>query len=101
LAGERTNAKDDRAGKYLVFQLGREEFGIRVLRVRENMGSKTARAVPQQPAHVKGVINLRDMVIPAVDLRLKFGLPAVEYYLHHRRSVARQRELSAARDVGG
>ena len=102
LAEKRTVAKDDRAGKYLVFQLGREEFGVRALKVREIMGVQdiTGRSAAARPC--KGcVINLRGKVIPAVDLRLKFGLPAVEYYLHHRRSVARQRELRAAGDVGG
>jgi purine-binding chemotaxis protein CheW len=70
---------DDRAGKYLVFHLGREEFGIRVLKVREIMGVQDITAVPQTPAYVKGVINLRGKVIPVVDLRLKFGLPETEY----------------------
>lgn len=70
---------DERAGKYLVFHLGREEFGIRVLKVREIMGVQEITAVPQTPPHVKGVINLRGKVIPVVDLRLKFGLPEVEY----------------------
>jgi purine-binding chemotaxis protein CheW len=74
-----TAKADERAGKYLVFLLGREEFGIRVLKVREIMGVQDITAVPQQPAHVKGVINLRGKVIPVVDLRLKFGLPPVEY----------------------
>ena len=73
------NKGDDRGGKYLVFQLGREEFGIRVLKVREIMGIQDITAVPQTPAHVKGVINLRGKVIPVVDLRLKFGLPEQEY----------------------
>ncbi|MFY9723929.1 MAG: chemotaxis protein CheW [Bryobacteraceae bacterium] len=80
---EREQAKalknDDRGGKYLVFELGREEFGIRVLKVREIMGIQDITAVPQTPAHVKGVINLRGKVIPVVDLRLKFGLPEQEY----------------------
>lgn len=70
---------EDRAGKYLVFHLGREEFGIRVLKVREIMGIQDITAVPQTPPHVKGVINLRGKVIPVLDLRLKFGLPPVEY----------------------
>jgi purine-binding chemotaxis protein CheW len=70
---------DGRGGKYLVFELGREEFGIRVLKVREIMGIQDITAVPQTPAHVKGVINLRGKVIPVVDLRLKFGLPEQEY----------------------
>ena len=84
LAFEREHATglrtdDDRGGKYLVFHLGREEFGIRVLKVREIMGIQDVTAIPQTPAHIKGVINLRGKVIPVVDLRLKFGLPEQEY----------------------
>lgn len=70
---------DERAGKYLVFQLGCEEFGIRVMKVREIMGIQDITAVPQTPTYVKGVINLRGKVIPVVDLRLKFGLLQAEY----------------------
>ena len=74
-----TAASDERAGKYLVFHLGKEEFGIRVLKVREIMGVQDITAVPQTPAYVKGVINLRGKVVPVVDLRLKFKLPEIEY----------------------
>src|SRR6266436_1928088 len=70
---------DARAGKYLTFHLSNEEFGIRVLKVREIMGIQEITAVPQTPVHVKGVINLRGKVVPVVDLRLKFALPAAEY----------------------
>lgn len=70
---------DQRSGKYLVFHLGREEFGIQVLKVREIMGIQDITAVPQTPAHVKGVLNLRGKVIPVVDLRLKFALPELAY----------------------
>lgn len=70
---------DHRPGKYLTFELGHEEFGIQVLRVREIMGIQDITAVPQTPAYVKGVINLRGKVIPVVDLRRKFGLPEIEY----------------------
>jgi purine-binding chemotaxis protein CheW len=70
---------DARAGKYLTFQLANEEFGIRVLKVREIMGLQEITAVPQTPPHIKGVINLRGKVVPVIDLRLKFGLPAAEY----------------------
>jgi purine-binding chemotaxis protein CheW len=70
---------DTRVGKYLTFQLANEEFGIRVLKVREIMGIQEITAVPQTPAHIKGVINLRGKVVPVVDLRLKFGLAAAEY----------------------
>ena len=70
---------DNRTGKYLAFHLGREEFAIQVLKVREIMGIQDITAVPQTPVFVKGVINLRGKVIPVVDLRLKFGLQEVEY----------------------
>ena len=70
---------DHRAGKYLTFQIGNEEFAIQVVRVREIMGVQEITAVPQTPAHVKGVINLRGKVIPVVDLRLNFGLSELAY----------------------
>jgi purine-binding chemotaxis protein CheW len=79
VAEERSAPSDSRAGKYLTFLLANEEFGIRVLKVREIMGMQDVTAVPQTPAHIKGVINLRGKVIPVIDLRLKFGLPAAEY----------------------
>jgi len=70
---------DPRAGKYLIFHLSGEEFAIPVLEVREIMGIQDITAVPQTPGYVRGVINLRGKVIPVIDLRLKFGLPQVEY----------------------
>ncbi len=74
-----TRTKEERAGKYLAFHLGPEEFGIQVLKVREIMGIQEITAVPHTPLHTKGVINLRGKVIPVVDLRLKFGMPEVPY----------------------
>ena len=70
---------EPRAGKYLVFHLGAEEYGIQVQKVREIMGVQEVTQVPQTPPHVKGVINLRGKVIPVLDLRLKFGLPDLAY----------------------
>ena len=75
----RHSAVDQRTGKYLTFLLGREEFAIQVLKVREIMGIQDITGVPQTPSYVKGVINLRGKVIPVVDLRLKFCLPEIEY----------------------
>src|SRR5436190_23988577 len=77
--GPAASQTDARVGKYLTFQLSNEEFGIRVLKVREIMGLQEITAVPQTPAHIKGVINLRGKVVPVIDLRLKFGLAAAEY----------------------
>jgi purine-binding chemotaxis protein CheW len=66
-------------GKYLTFTLAGEEYGLEILRVREIIGIMDITAVPQMPAHVRGVINLRGKVVPVVDLRVKFGMPSVEY----------------------
>jgi len=63
------------AGKYLTFALHRESFGIDVLKVREIIRLTTITAVPQMPAYVRGVINLRGKIIPVMDLRLRFGFP--------------------------
>lgn len=65
-------------GKYLTFALGHEEFGLEILKVREIIGYMEITAVPQTPAHVKGVINLRGQVIPVIDLRMKFGMEQAE-----------------------
>jgi purine-binding chemotaxis protein CheW len=67
------------AGKYLTFALGMEEYGLPVLKVREIIKMLDITQVPQVPAHVKGVINLRGKVIPVVDLRLKFGFAEQDY----------------------
>jgi purine-binding chemotaxis protein CheW len=72
-------AADPRAGKYLIFHLSGEEFAIPVLEVREIIGMQSITSVPQTPAYVRGVINLRGKVIPVIDLRAKFGLREAEY----------------------
>ncbi len=68
-----------REGKYLTFSLGGEEYGIGILKVREIIGMMTITSIPQTPHYIKGVINLRGKVIPVVDLRLKFGMNAIDY----------------------
>lgn len=68
----------ERAGKYLVFQVGKEELAIQVTRVREIIGFQEITAVPQTPDYIRGVFNLRGKLIPVIDLRRKFGLPATE-----------------------
>jgi purine-binding chemotaxis protein CheW len=70
---------DERAGKYLTFMLGKEEFGVGVLKVREIMGVTDITAMPQTPPYMKGVINLRGRITPVIDLRLKFGLGGIDY----------------------
>lgn len=68
----------DRGGKYLTFALGREEYGLEILKVREIIGYMEITAVPRSPGYVKGVINLRGQVIHVVDLRSKFAMEAAD-----------------------
>ena len=68
----------DKAGKYLTFTLGSEEYGLEILKVREIIGYMEITAVPQTPHYVKGVVNLRGQVIPVIDLRAKFGMETAE-----------------------
>ncbi|MFO1477537.1 MAG: chemotaxis protein CheW [Verrucomicrobiota bacterium] len=66
------------SGKYLTFTLQQESYGIDVLQVREIIRLTDITAVPQMPAYVKGVINLRGKIIPVIDLRLRFGFANVD-----------------------
>ena len=64
------------SGKYLTFSLHHESYGIDVLKVREIIRVTNITAVPQMPAYVRGVINLRGKIIPVMDLRKRFDFPA-------------------------
>lgn len=68
-----------REGQYLTFTLNEQLFGIPIEVVREINQLPEITPIPQAPAAVAGVINLRDKVIPVVDLRRKFNLPARDY----------------------
>ena len=65
-------------GKYLTFMLAGEEYGLEILKVREIIGLMDITVVPRTPPYVRGVINLRGKIIPVVDLRVKFGMEAIE-----------------------
>lgn len=67
------------AGKYLTFTLDNEEYGIALLKVKDIIGMMPITAVPQMPKYVKGVINLRDKIIPVTDLRLRFAMAQSDY----------------------
>ncbi|ATY85006.1 chemotaxis protein CheW [Kyrpidia spormannii] len=69
----------DREVKVIVFQLATEEYGVEVSQVLSIERVQKITRVPRTPAFVKGVINLRGVVTPIIDLRARFGLPEVEY----------------------
>ncbi len=73
-----TGAIQRKESKYLTFALGKEEYGLEILKVREIIGVMQITAIPRTPPHVKGVINLRGQVISVVDLRSKFGMESAE-----------------------
>jgi purine-binding chemotaxis protein CheW len=62
------------AGKYLTFALGNEEYAIEILKVNQIIRLQQITAIPSTPPFVRGVINLRGMIIPIIDLRKKFDM---------------------------
>jgi purine-binding chemotaxis protein CheW len=70
-----TAGEQDIAGReFLAFKLGKEEYGIDILKVQEIRGYETVTRIASAPEFIKGVINLRGIIIPVVDMRIKFKL---------------------------
>ena len=67
------------ASEYLTFTLGSEEYAIDILKVQEIRGYEAPTLIANAPAFIKGVINLRGIIVPIVDLRVKFSLGNIEY----------------------
>ena len=66
-------------GEYLTFRLGAEEYGIDILRVQEIRSYEPPTRIASAPAFIKGVVNLRGVIVPIVDLRLKLGCHSADY----------------------
>lgn len=64
------------AGKYLTFLLDNEDYAVEILKVQEIIQMQKVTPVPGSPEFIRGVINLRGKVIPIVELRSKFNMPA-------------------------
>ncbi len=67
------------AQEYLTFKLGAEEYGIDILKVQEIRGYEAPTRIANAPPFIKGVVNLRGVIVPIVDLRLKFNLGDASY----------------------
>lgn len=65
--------------EFLAFKLGTEEYGIDILRVQEIRSYEEPTRIANAPAFVKGVVNLRGVIVPIVDMRLKFNLEQINY----------------------
>jgi purine-binding chemotaxis protein CheW len=68
-----------RNGEYLTFRLGAEEYGIDILKVQEIRSYEAPTRIANAPAFIKGVVNLRGVIVPIVDLRLKLGCDSNDY----------------------
>ncbi|MEI2417585.1 chemotaxis protein CheW [Orrella sp. JC864] len=76
-----TDRSEDIGSEFLVFTLGDEEYGIDILKVQEIRGydAGAVTRIANSPPFIKGVTNLRGIIVPIVDLRIKFNLGKVEY----------------------
>ncbi len=65
--------------QYLTFTLGNEHYAVDILCVKEIRGWETPTLIPNSPDHVKGVINLRGIIVPVIDLRMQFAVGEASY----------------------
>lgn len=77
--GSRASAAQAASAEFLTFRLGAEEYGIDILRVQEIRSYEEPTRIANAPAFIKGVVNLRGVIVPVVDLRIKLGCDKVEY----------------------
>ena len=73
------NAAREATREVLVFVLGSEEYAVDILKVQEIRGFDKVTPIPAAPAYLKGIVNLRGVIVPVIDLRLKFQLPDPRY----------------------
>ncbi len=71
--------EDTQHGRYLTFALDQEEFGIEIRHVTEIIGLQPVATLPEAPAYIRGIINLRGKIIPVIDMRTKLKKNAIEY----------------------
>lgn len=74
-----SSASDVAGSEFLAFTLGKEEYGIDILKVQEIRGYEAVTRIANAPLFVKGVINLRGIIVPVVDMRIKFNLGSATY----------------------
>lgn len=73
------NSATDYTGEYLTFVLGKEEYCLDILKVQEIRGYDAMTQIANTPEYIKGVINLRDRIVPVIDLRIKLNLDNISY----------------------
>lgn len=70
---------DENTQQFLTFILADEEYGVDILRVQEIKGWDAVTQVPNTPEYIRGVINLRGIIVPIIDLRIRFGMEQLAY----------------------
>lgn len=78
-AGTAHSAATGSVQEYLTFTLGKEEYGVDILKVQEIRGYENPTALANAPAYIKGVVNLRGTIVPIVDMRIRFSLGEPTY----------------------
>jgi purine-binding chemotaxis protein CheW len=78
-AGASAAGRSSQGGEYLTFRLGGEEYGIDILRVQEIRSYEQPTRIANAPSFIKGVVNLRGVIVPIIDLRLKLNCDSAEY----------------------
>src|ERR1700741_2627499 len=78
-AALQTTGADGLGREFLAFKLGSEEYGIDILKVQEIRGYDTVTQIANAPDFIKGVINLRGIIVPIVDMRIRFNLGTPTY----------------------
>lgn len=77
--GSSMTSSAPKALEFLSFTLGREEYGIDIQKVQELRGYDTVTRIANVPEHIKGVVNLRGIIVPIIDMRIKFNLGTPTY----------------------
>jgi purine-binding chemotaxis protein CheW len=79
LSGGISSDRDSSGTEFLAFTLGKEEYGIDILKVQELRGYETVTHIANSPDFIKGVVNLRGIIVPIIDMRIKLNLGTPTY----------------------
>jgi len=72
-------ARTDTESLFLAFHLAEQDYGIAITKVQEIREWSKVTPLPNSPPYIKGMLNLRGAIVPVIDLRMRFGLPPIEY----------------------
>jgi purine-binding chemotaxis protein CheW len=79
LLEQQVNSTTTQQEEYLAFKLGAEEYGINIMKVQEIRNYETVTAIANAPAHIRGVMNLRGLIVPVIDMRLLMSIGEAKF----------------------